>query len=253
MRGKAIQVVALAITVSIFVNTHVSAQTNSIYDATLAETGLKTKEVSTNELRSILADKSAIVIDSRSRAEYEAGHIPGAQNLDVGTSEQIAAVQRIVDGDKSKPVVLYCNGPFCRASKRLGEKLAGAGFTNVRRYQLGIPIWRALGGPTEIEIGGIQRIYKADSTAVFVDVRSSEEFNKGSVNNALNLPAEDIVSGKLKKLSLPEDDFNRRIVLFGSNTEQARKLAEFLSRKPWHNVMYYAGPIETIVIGLKEK
>ena len=42
--------------------------------------------------------------------------------------------------------MLYCNGPYCGKSKRLSADLAAAGYTNVRRYQLGIPIWRALGG-----------------------------------------------------------------------------------------------------------
>src|SRR6266513_536330 len=60
------------------------------------------------------------------------------------------AIIGMVSGDKSKALVLYCNGPFCQASKRVSEQLVAGGFTNVRRYQLGIPIWRALGGPTEI-------------------------------------------------------------------------------------------------------
>jgi hypothetical protein len=51
--------------------------------------------------------------------------------------------------------VLYCNGPFCGKSKRLSEELITAGYTNVRRYQLGIPVWRALFGVTEIEFAGL--------------------------------------------------------------------------------------------------
>ena len=72
--------------------------------------------------------------------------------------------------------MLYCDGPYCGQSKRLAEQLVAAGFTNVRRYQLGIPIWRALGGPTEIELEGIVRIFNVDLTALFIDARSVEEF-----------------------------------------------------------------------------
>ena len=82
--------------------------------------------------------------------------------LDAAPSEQIAAVERLVNGNKAAALVLYCNGPYCQASRRLGEQLAAAGFTNVRRYQLGMPVWRALGGPTVIELNGILRIAKAD-------------------------------------------------------------------------------------------
>src|SRR5947207_5582960 len=38
-----------------------------------------------------------------------------------------------------------------KKERRLSEELLAAGFTNVRRYQLGIPVSRALGGSTQIE------------------------------------------------------------------------------------------------------
>ena len=154
--------------------------------------------------------------------------------------------ERMLDGDKTKALVLYCNGPFCQASRRLAEQLLGAGFTNVRRYQLGIPVWRALGGPTAIGIDGIARIVQGDKTAVLIDSRSAEDFARGSLPNAHNAPLADVISGKLKKLPLPEDDFNRRIVLFGYDAGQARQLAELLSTRPWHNVAYLPGSFEAL-------
>jgi hypothetical protein len=42
-----------------------------------------------------------------------------------------------------------------RSSQTTAEQLVAAGFTNVRRYQLGIPVWRALGGPTESAHGEV--------------------------------------------------------------------------------------------------
>lgn len=102
-------------------------------------------------------------------------------------------------------------------------------------------VWRSLGGPTAIELGGFKRVFGQDKTAVFVDVRSADEFAKGSLPGALNTPVEDVLSGKLKNIILPEDDFNRRIVLFGRDAEQARQLADVLSKRPWHNVAYFTG------------
>jgi rhodanese-related sulfurtransferase len=229
------------------------AQDASIYRATLAETGQKTAEVSTEQLRGILADGSAVVLDTRSRAEFDAGHIPGARNLDAAPEAQVAAVESLTRGNKAAALVLYCNGPYCQASRRLADQLAAAGFTDVRRYQLGIPIWRALGGPTEIELGGILRIFGADRTAVFIDVRSAPEFAKGSLPGAHSAPVEDVAAGKLKKLPMPEDDFNRRVVLFGRDAAQARSLAETLSKRPWHNVTYFPGAFETLAASLKNK
>lgn len=228
----------------------VSAQAGSVYKATLAEANQKTQEVSTEEVRRILADGSAVVLDARPRQEYVAGHVPGARNLDAPAGGTVAAVERLVSGDKSKPLVVYCNGPFCMQSRRLSEQLVAAGFTNVRRYQLGIPIWRALGGPTEIELEGIVRIFNVDRTAVYFDARSPEEFAKGSLPGAHNVPAEPLASGALEK-ALPRDDFNTRIVLFGRDAAQARALADALSKRPWHNVTYFPGTFESLRAAIK--
>lgn len=223
------------------------AQTIGIVEATLGETGGETPEASTQDMRRIVEAGGAIILDSRSQAEFDAGHIPGAKLVGGSSpSEHLAAVLRRVDADKSRPLVLYCNGPFCQASRRLADQLADAGFTNVKRYQLGIPVWRALGGPTAIELDAVRRIASGDRLAVFVDVRPADDFAKGSLPGARNAPLDAVVSGKLKKVGLPEDDFNRRVVLFGRDGADARKLAEFLSTRPWHNVAYFNGPFDAI-------
>jgi rhodanese-related sulfurtransferase len=223
----------------------------SIYHATLAEPNARTQEVSTAEVRRILVDRTAILLDTRSRAEFAAGHIPSALNVGGTASDGVAVVEKLVSGDKSRALVLYCNGPFCQASRRFGEQLAAAGFTNVRRYQLGIPVWRALGGPTAIDLDGLLRVYRRDRTAVFFDARSAEEFARGSVPDAHNVPADQVAAGALKNAPMPDDDFNTRIVLFGRDAAQARALADALSTRPWHNVAYYSGTFETLRAAIK--
>jgi rhodanese-related sulfurtransferase len=138
------------------------------------ESGQKTTEVSTDELRKIVAEKNATVFDARPMMEYAMSHIPGAVNVSekpgVPISQyvsDVAEVGRVVGHNKSAPIVLYCNGPFCGKSKRLSEELLAAGYTNVRRYQLGIPVWRALVGVTEVELAGLLYVLKDDRTAVF--------------------------------------------------------------------------------------
>jgi len=242
---------ALAATVMLAAPGVACAQVGNIYQATLVEPNQKTQEVSTEQVRRILADGSALVLDTRKRSEYVAGHIPGALNLDAPPSAAVASVERLVGGDKSKALVLYCNGPFCQASRHLSEQLVAAGFTNVRRYQLGIPIWRALGGPTEIELDGIIRIFKVDQTAVYFDARSAEEFSKGSLPGAHNVPPDKLATNELLKAPLPRDDFNTRIVLFGRGSGQARTLADAMSKLPWHNVTYFSGTFETLKTAIK--
>ena len=246
--------IALAVTIVSLVTTAGAAgQSPSIYQSTLAEAGVNTPEVSTNELRDSLSKRTAIIIDTRSRAEFEAGHIPGAVNLGVTAAEQVGAIQKLVSGNKEKHIILYCNGPFCRASRQLGDKLASAGYANVKRYQLGIPIWRALGGPTIVELGEVKRIADGDWLAVFVDARPAEVFAKGSLPQAVSAPVDDVISGSLKKIDLPEDDFNRRVIIFGRDGAEARKLADYMAKRPWHNVMYFPGSYDELAAALRKK
>jgi rhodanese-related sulfurtransferase len=240
---------ALARVVALAATDGASAPGGTIYQATLAEPNQKTPEVSTEELRRILADGSAIVVDSRSHAQFVAGHIPGARNLDAPRSGTIAAVERLVSGDKSKPLVLYCNGPFCQASREVSEQLVAAGFTNVRRYQLGLPVWRALGGVTEIELDGIVRIFNVDRTAVFVDGRTTEEFSAGSLPGARNIP---VGTTKFDRHPLLRgEDFNTRIVVFGRDSGQARAIAEAIVRVARNNVSYFPGTFDTLRKAIK--
>src|SRR5687767_7191308 len=163
------------------------AQAGSIFHGTLMESNQKTAEVTTDELRQILKDGSAVVFDSRPHMEYAVSHIPGAQNVaakpGVPTSvyvSDVAEIGRLVP-DKATALVLYCNGPFCGKSKRLGEELLEAGYSNVRRYQLGAPTWRALVGVMQIELDGVRYVRDGDRTAVFIDTRSADEFRAGSL------------------------------------------------------------------------
>jgi len=232
-----------------------TAPAQTILQATIGEQNQKTAEVSTADVRRILADGSAILLDTRKRAEYVAGHIAGAKNVappqSAPASEYVAAVEKLVGGDKGKALVLYCNGPNCQASKQLSEQLLGAGFTNVRRYQLGLPMWRTLSGPVEIELEGVLRIYKVDQTAVFFDGRSADEFAKRSLPGTHNVPADKVKAEGLRGAPTPSNDFNTRIVLFGHDGAQARVLADALGKTAMQNVSYFPGTFEELAGAVK--
>ena len=254
MRVSAAALAAAIITVAATTDVAL-AQGSTIFQATIGETGQKTPEASTEDVRRALADGSAVVLDSRKRSEYVAGHIAGAKNAGAEPgappSAVVAAVEQIVGGDKGKALLLYCNGAHCQASRQLGEQLAAAGFTNVRRYQLGIPMWRTLSGPVEIELEGVQRIFGIDRTAVFFDARDPEEFAKGSLAGAHNVPIDK--PGGLEKAPLPRDDFNTRVILFGRDAAQARKLADAIGKTPYQNVSYFPGTFEALAAAVKAK
>ena len=58
-----------------------SSRAADIFEATLQEPNQKTLELSYQELRQVLAQQSAVVLDARPYREYAMGHIPGALNV----------------------------------------------------------------------------------------------------------------------------------------------------------------------------
>ena len=250
-------IVIIVLTSTMFLTAHV-AHAQSIHQATLGEPNPRTPEVSTEELRHVLAARNATVLDTRPFMEYAVSHIPGARNVapkpGVPMSmyvSDVAEIGRLVGGDKAAPLILYCNGPFCGKSKRLADELLAAGFTGIRRYQLGIPVWRALGGVCEIEPAGLRHVLAEDRTAVFLDVREAEEFRKGSLPGARNIPRSLVLEGKdvgeIRKAKddgrLPMEDHNTRIVVLAGDADTARFVAEAVAREAFHNVAYFAGTL----------
>lgn len=231
----------------------------SVHQATLMESDQKTKEISTEELRKILAEKGATVFDARPFREYAISHIPGAVNVSAKPGvpmsfyvSDVAEIGRLLNGSKAAPIVLYCNGPFCGKSKRLAAELLDAGYTNVRRYQLGIPVWRALGGVAQIESEGIRHAVQNDRTAVFIDARDAAEFKVGTVAQARNIPRSGLKPGKdvgeIKAAKddgrLPMEDHNTRVIVFGKTAEQAKAVAEAIAKEAFHNVCFFDGSFE---------
>jgi phage shock protein E len=79
--------------------------------------------------RKLIAE-GAVVLDVRTADEYADGHVPSATNLPVQEMpRRIAEVDKLVGGDKAKPVVVYC-GAGKRAAK-VKQQLEAAGYTSV--------------------------------------------------------------------------------------------------------------------------
>jgi rhodanese-related sulfurtransferase len=149
----------------------------------------------------------------------------------------VAEIERVLHGDKNAPLILYCNGPFCGKSSRLADQLLAAGFTNVRRYQLGAPVWRALGGVMQVEPEGFTYIQQGDHTARIYDARPHDA--AATIPGAIHLPKEEVEKAK-DDGRLPEQDHNTRIVVFGATAAEARSTAEAIAKNAFHNVMFCA-------------
>lgn len=98
-------------------------------------------EISQDEL---LAGRpaGALVLDVRTRAEYAAGHVPGALNI---PHDELGARLAELEGVSDRPVVVYCKSGF-RAGIA-SALLTDAGFTQVYHLTGHMSDWQARGRP----------------------------------------------------------------------------------------------------------
>ena len=220
------------------------------------ETGESAPELSTEQMEVALERDISrpVVIDARPYEEYAVSHIPGA--VCVGPkpglpmsqyTSDVNAIHDLVHGNIDAPIVLYCNGPFCGKSKRLATDLRNAGFTHIVRYQLGIPVWRALGHPTQSEAAAIRSLIAEDRTAVVIDARGHEAFAKGTVAGARNIRFEEVAKAK-DDGRLPMLDHNTRIFVVGKDGKEARSVAQEIARNAFQNVSFYGGSVDSLLM-----
>jgi rhodanese-related sulfurtransferase len=96
---------------------------------------------------------AALFLDARDAAEYEAGHIPGALRL---TSADLAAAPERLKTlpVAGKPIIAYCEGGECEASRELAAALVDGGYRKVLVFTGGFPEWSAAGYAVERGKGG---------------------------------------------------------------------------------------------------
>lgn len=77
-----------------------------------------------------LISSGAAIVDVRTPDEYASEHLPNAINVPVdGFADHLAEVDKLVGGDKSKPIVVYC-AAGARAARAKGV-LDEAGYQHV--------------------------------------------------------------------------------------------------------------------------
>lgn len=113
-----------------------STQSNSVSDISLAEAANRYKEA------------SALFVDARKRADFDAGHIQGAVNLSLADKERWLS-DFLASTDPATTIITYCDGEVCHLAPDLAEFLFFNGFDNVRYLKNGWSLWREGGYPVE--------------------------------------------------------------------------------------------------------
>lgn len=100
--------------------------------------------VGRDELRRLVREGEVTLLDARPRAEYEAGHIPGALSIPVAELER-----RLSEVPTDREVIAYCRGPYCVYSLDAVTLLRERGY-RARRTEEGLPEWRREGLPVAV-------------------------------------------------------------------------------------------------------
>ena len=97
--------------------------------------------ITAEEAKEIMdSEEGYIILDVRTREEYDQGHIPGATQI---SHEEIAEKAEKVLTDKDQLILVYCRSG--RRSKIAAEALVELGYTNIKEFG-GIIDW-----PYEVE------------------------------------------------------------------------------------------------------
>jgi rhodanese-related sulfurtransferase len=178
------------------------------------------KVITTDQLKAMIEEKKDfLLIDARTKEEYQEAHIANALSIPENKFEEAAS---ILPANKNSLIVFYCNGVKCGKSKKAAKKADAMGYNNILVYGEGFPVWEEKGnkivpGPDyakKIETAKIspsdlkKLIDSANKDFVIVDVRDETEYKEGHIPSAINIPAE---SFAVKSEVLPKE---KKIIVY---------------------------------------
>jgi len=102
------------------------------------------RNVGVEEFDKLRANTNNVVLDVRTQKEFDAGHIPGAMNLDINAPDFQEKVGKL---DKNKTYLVHCaagarSAKACNAMDKLS-------FTNLVNLDPGFNAWQKAGKPVE--------------------------------------------------------------------------------------------------------
>ena len=147
------------------------------------------KEMKGADLEAIEQDKkkkeTVLVVDVRSKDEYDQGHVKWAINMPIDTFEQEVSK---LDAYKDKAVITICNSG--KKSQKAAEILVNNGFKDVTNAE-GVKKF-------EYKLVKFANILPADlvkasedTNNVIVDVRDKKDYDKGHIKNAISMPLDE--------------------------------------------------------------
>ena len=189
----------------------------------------KFKHVAVLELEALKAqlDKS-IVVDVRSRYEYNTLHINGAVHVPL-SKEKLPAALSELRAKSYKPIVFYCNGTTCKKSYEAAELAMKAGVNNVFAYDAGIDAW-SIKHPELCVLMGKAQVSAADLISrdsfkkrLITTPQFEAHVEKGAVIlDIRDLRQRDVALFPMRELRAPLDD-DQKIAMAVADAKRQKK------------------------------
>ncbi len=97
-------------------------------------------QVSLEEVK-IKLRQGVILVDARTKEEFDKGHIDGAINLPYNNFEIAYYQATLLHNSIEKEIIVYCGGGGCKSSLLVAENLTLLGHSNVKVFSGGWSAW----------------------------------------------------------------------------------------------------------------
>jgi len=97
----------------------------------------KITTITPEEMKTFLEVDNVQLIDVRTKEEYNAGYIPGAQNIDFFSPTFIDDINKL---DKERPIFLYCKSG--NRSAKCAKAMVNQGFVKIYDLEGGFSKWK---------------------------------------------------------------------------------------------------------------
>jgi len=215
--------------------------------------------ISSQELKAKYDKNEVIIVDVRSKIEYDAIHIDKSLHIPMAYATFVNDVEKLAKENPKKIIAFYCNGVTCLKSYESAQKMLEAGQKNCFAYDAGVPEWSKLYPADTIVMG---KVLKDPEKQLISDVEfknrliNFETFKaKAAKENVLVIDIRDHVqsSGKLpgheKARVIPLDTFipnfvakkaeqDKTLLIFDQVGKQVQWLMYYLRENGYENYFF---------------
>jgi len=173
--------------------------------------------------------KKTLVIDVRGADAYEKGHLANAINIPFDDFEGKISD---LEGYKDQTIVLICNTG--NKSGKAGQMLVDKGFTKVYNAEDGMEEYDYdTVKYTNVTGSEFEKLATENKDAVILDIRDAKDFEKSSVENAVNIPMDEFESKVKKELKNKDQE----ILLYCNTGTRTSEASQILEKDGYTNII----------------